>query len=77
MLSNFKDVRDVNLDGDSGMTRDFRRMGAMAWRVTDGYESYIENLASSEAEEIFYNSCESHALIVLKNLVKNAKHLIL
>jgi len=37
------------------------------------YAKKIESLAANGGtNEIFYNSCEEHALIVLKNLVKNA-----
>ena len=42
----------------------------------DNYASYISDLASGESTEIFYNSSEKHALIVLKNIVKNAKEYV-
>jgi hypothetical protein len=37
------------------------------------YATNIERLASGKINEIFYNSCEAHALIVLKNLIRNAE----
>jgi len=40
------------------------------------YAKNIERLASDKKTEIFYNSCDEHALIVLKNLVKNAERYI-
>ena len=40
------------------------------------YAAYIEKLALKNSDEIFYNSSEDHALIVLKNIVKKSKKYI-
>lgn len=37
------------------------------------YSKTIAKLAEEKTNQIYFNSCDSHALIVLKNLVKNAK----
>lgn len=35
------------------------------------YESYIKNLAKEDKDEVFFNSSDSHALIVLKQIVQS------
>ena len=40
------------------------------------YIESIEKLSSEKINQVFYNSCELHALIVLKNIVKNADEYI-
>ena len=38
------------------------------------YESYIESLAREDKDEVFFNSSDSHAQIVLKQIVQSAKN---
>lgn len=38
------------------------------------YEFYIENLARDNKDEVFFNSSDDHALIVLKQIVRSVKN---